>query len=331
MIALAAIWMAIIAFAIIMYVILDGFDLGIGILFPFFKKTHRDLMISSIMPVWDGNETWLVFGGATLYGAFPLAFSTILPTLYLPILLMVIALLFRGVSFEFRLKAETSRKVWDVAFFLGSFVAAFMQGIMLGAFVQGFPVTPGQLVIPAYAWFTPFSITCGVAMIFGYALLGSTWLISKTTKSLQTKCYRFAKIILIIVAFFAVGISFWTPLIDSQVRARWLNPQNIGYLSVLPLISIVIWFFNWFALAARREYSPFWLTIFIFLMCYIGFIISSWPYIVPRSITFWEAAAPESSLIFMLVGTAIMLPVLLYYTYHSYRIFRGKVTNVFHY
>ncbi len=331
MIALATIWIGIIAFAVIMYVILDGFDLGIGILFPLFNARHRDIMISTIMPVWDGNETWLVLGGASLYGAFPLAFSIILPTLYLPMLLMVISLIFRGVCFEFRLKAETGKKIWDVSFFLGSIIAALLQGILLGTFVQGFNVTPGQLVVPAYAWFTPFSVTCGVALIFGYALLGSTWLISKTTEKLQEKCTRTAKVILIITAFFALGISFWTPFIDPQIKARWLNPELIGYLSILPLLSVAIWFFEWFALQGKREYSPFWLTIALFLMCYIGFVISSWPYIVPRSIPFWEAAAPKSSLLFMLVGTLIMLPLLLYYTYHSYRIFKGKVTDVIHY
>lgn len=331
MISLATIWIGIIAFAVIMYVILDGFDLGIGILSPFFKENHRNLMISSIMPVWDGNETWLVLGGASLYGAFPLAFSTLLPTLYFPIMIMVISLLFRGVAFEFRLKSDTTKKVWDLSFFFGSLIAAFMQGILLGTFVQGFDVIPGQFVVKAYAWFTPFSITCGVALIFGYALLGATWLISKTTADLQTKSYATAKILMIIIAFFAVGISFWTPLIDPQIKSRWMNREIIGYLAILPFSSIVFWLFAWFALAGKREYSPFWLTISIFLTCYAGFIIGSWPYIVPHAIPFWEAAAPRSSLLFMLVGALIMLPILLYYTYHSYRIFRGKVTDALHY
>jgi len=331
MMFLATCWIGIIAFAIIMYVILDGFDLGIGILSPFFSKDHRDLMISTIMPVWDGNETWLVFGGASLYGAFPLAFSTLLPTLYLPIMLMVISLIFRGVAFEFRLKSDTDKKIWDISFFCGSLVATFLQGMVLGAFVQGFHPNISPRTAYFYEWLSPFTITCGFALIFGYALLGATWLISKTTEDLQHKCYFAAKVLLIIIAILAVGISCWTPFIDTDIKERWLNLHTIGYLALLPLASVVIWLLNWFSLVKRHEYRPFWLTIGIFLTCYAGFVISSWPFIVPRTVPYWQAAAPRSSLLFMLVGALIMLPVLLYYTYHSYRIFRGKVTHVIHY
>ncbi len=328
---LALIWIAIIAFGIIMYVILDGFDLGIGIMSVFMRNPHhRDLMISTIMPVWDGNETWLVFGAATLYGAFPLAFSIILPTLYIPILIMVCALLFRGVAFEFRLKS-TSRKIWDVAFFVGSITVAFIQGTILGTFVQGFDVGPNQLVIPAYDWLTPFSATCGIALIFGYVLLGANWLIAKTVGELQNLAYKISKSALIIVAFFAAVISLWSPFIDPNIKARWFNPSIMPYLAILPLTTGIIFIIHWVSLIKRREYWPFWLSIALFLLCYIGFIISSFPYIVPHSITFIQAAAPNNSLSFMLVGACIMLPILLYYTYHSYRIFSGKVTDVIGY
>lgn len=327
-------WIGIIALGIVLYVILDGFDLGIGIISPFFPKKERDIMISTILPVWDGNETWLVLGGATLYGAFPLAFSMLLPTLYLPILIMVCALLFRGVSFEFRMKADVGKKFWDIMFVIGSVVATLMQGIMLGTFVQGFDATQLDiklLIIPSYAWLTPFSLSCGIALLFGYGLLASTWLITKTEKHLQQDCYKAAKICLVVVALFAIGLSIWSPMIDDNIRERWLDPRLMGYLAILPLMSIVFWVWCWLGIKKEKEYSPFWTTIAIFLCCYLGFIISSYPYIVPHQITYWQAAAPKKSLQFMLIGAVIMLPILLYYTFHAYRIFRGKVTDVIHY
>lgn len=331
---LSATWVGIIGFVILMYVILDGFDLGVGIIAPFFDAKDRDVMISTILPVWDGNETWLVMGGAMLYGAFPLAFSLILPTLYLPILVMVAALLFRGVSFEFRLKTDTSNRLWDFMFSFGSIVATLMQGLMLGTFVQGFNVTPGdirQLVVPGYFWFSPFSVTCAVALLFGYALLGSSWLISKTQNHIQQKCFSSAKICLLVIAVFAVVVSFWTPFVDPHVKARWLDPDLMMYLAILPALSIVSWFWAWFSIEKKKDHSPFWAAVAIFLCCYAGFVIGAWPYIVPHQITFWDAAAPPQSLKFMLYGTAIMLPILLWYTFHAYRIFRGKVTDVIKY
>lgn len=324
---LAFIWLGIIGFVIIMYVILDGFALGVGILSIFNTNEHeRDIMISSVMPVWDGNQTWLVLGGATLYGAFPLAFSTILPILYIPILIMVASLLFRGVVFEFRLKAERSKRLWEIAFFCGSLMATLAQGVMLGSFVEGYHDNVGH-----YQWFTPFAVTCGVALAFGYALLASNWLIAKTEGDLQNHSYITAKICLIAIAFFGIAISLWSPFVDPHIQARWFNPRLIGYLAVLPALTALVFFLHWVALKTRKEYSPFWLSICIFLFCYLGFVISVWPYIVPRTIVYTKAAAPETSLIFMLVGTVIMLPVLLYYTYHSYYIFRGKVTDVIAY
>lgn len=330
---LALLWAGIIAFGIIMYVILDGFDLGLGIMSIFVRDDHhRDLMISSIMPVWDGNETWLVFGGAALYGAFPLAFSTVLPTLYIPIIFMICALLFRGVAFEFRMKAtHNSKKIWEWSFFVGSISATFFQGIMLGSFVHGFDFQSGQFILPGYDWLTPFSLFCGFGLMFGYVLLASNWLIVKTVGDLQNLCYKVSRTMLVIVAIFAVIVSIWSPFIDPRIAARWFDPQLMPYLSILPILTAGFFILHWLALNKRKEFQPFRLSVGIFLMCYAGFVVSSWPYIVPRSITFSQAAAPDKSLLFMLVGTVIMLPILLYYTYHSYKIFRGKVTEPIEY
>ena len=325
-----SIWVGIIGFAIIMYVWLDGFDLGLGIMTFFMPHEHdRDIMVSTIMPVWDGNETWLVFGGAALYGAFPLAFSILLPKLYIPLLIMVCALLFRGVAFEFRLKEPKTKRMWELAFFLGSLVAAFIQGVMLGTFVIGF--YPETIVATHYEWLTPFSLICGVAVVFGYVLLGSNWLIAKTEGDLQQTCFKVSKISLIVVTFFAVVISLWTPWLDVAIKDRWFNPEWIFYLALLPLATAVLIFFHWQALRKKYEYQPFFLSIGIFLLCYLGFIISSWPYIVPRYLMFSEASAPTVSLIFMTIGTAFMMPILLYYTFHSYRMFHGKVTKPLNY
>lgn len=329
---LALAWGGIIALGIILYVILDGFDLGIGIISIFFRATHhRDLAISTIIPVWDGNETWLVFGGAALYGAFPLAFSTIFPAIYGPALAMVLALLLRGVSFEFHLKAVKTKRFWDWLFFLGSLIATIAQGLILGEFVKGFTLKDGIGSGLTYDWINPFGMTCAVALIFGYVLLGSNWLIAKTTGEMQNICFKISNAAQYIIVFFAVVVSVWSPFLDPAIKQRWFNPENMLYLAILPLITAGLAFLHWRALKQRREFAPFWLSVGIFVCCYIGFIISCYPYIVPRHITYLEAAAPRSSLLFMLVGACIMLPILLYYTYYSYKIFRGKVTEKIEY
>lgn len=322
---------AIISFAIIMYVLLDGFDLGIGILFPWVKNhDERGIMMNTIAPIWDGNETWLIFGAATLYAAFPIAYSVLLPVLYMPIMLMLAALIFRGIAFEFRGKAHRSRFLWDLSFAGGSFLAAFMQGIILGTFVKGYGnVLPKEMV--AYDWLTPFSLMTGIAVVMGYALLGSTWLIAKTTGALQDKMYKAAKILLPIVGFFLVVVSLWSPLMSSLIMQRWFSMPNIFYLAPLPILTAIVFFYAWYCLFKRREFLPFYLSILLFILAYIGFCISDWPYIIPHAVTVWEAASPPSSLIFMLVGTIILLPILLAYTIYSYNVFRGKVTKSEHY
>ncbi|MFT3741078.1 MAG: cytochrome d ubiquinol oxidase subunit II [Gammaproteobacteria bacterium] len=325
--ALALIWVGIIAFGVIMYVILDGFDLGIGIISIFFRHSHdQDIMVSVILPVWDGNETWLVFGGAALYGAFPLAFSTILPAIYIPIMIMVIALLFRGVAFEFRLKADNKR-FWEFCFFISSLVTALMQGLILGTFVQGFNLSPHSAVLPLHDWLNPFNVYCALALVAGYALLGANRLIDKTEGALQNRCFSLATWLQYIILIAAIIASAWSPYLHPDIYVRWFNPANMPYLAILPFLTLICFIAHVYALKKRLEILPFWSSIGIFILCYAGFIISSYPYLVPRQVTYLQAAANKSSLEFMLIGACIMLPVLLYYTYYSYRIFRGKVTE----
>lgn len=321
---LALAWCGIIAFGVIMYVLLGGFDIGIGIMSIFFKNEHdRDIMISTILPVWDGNQTWLVFGGAALYAAFPLAFSTILPVMYIPIFVMVISLLFRGIAFEFRLKAIKTKKFWDICFFLGSLFATIVQGLVLGTFVQGFSLESAI----AHPWLNPFGMACAAGLICGYVLLGANYLIIKTSGALQKKCFRIANIMQYFILAGFIMASAWSPFLDPAIMQRWFDPKNMIWLSILPILTLVFFTTHWYAIKKRYEHLPFWCVIGMFLMCYAGFIISIYPYIVPRKITYTEAAADPSSLIFILIGACIMMPVLLYYTYHSYKIFSGKVTE----
>lgn len=318
------IWAALIASFVIIYVILDGFDLGIGILYPWVRShSDRDIMMNSVAPFWDGNETWLVLGGASLYAAFPIAYSTLLSTLYMPIMIMLAALIFRGVAFEFRFKSQRTRLIWDLAFSLGSFTAAFMQGLILGTFVLGYGNSPAGNT--PYIWITPFSLTTGVAVVCGYAMLGSTWLINKTHSHLQIVMFNAAKVLLPLIAGFVVIVSLWTPFTDPTLINIWFKYPNALYLAPLPIVTFLLIGITWISLIRRYEKLPFVLTIGVFILCYIGFGISSWPYIVPRTITIWQAAANDKSLRFILVGALILLPVLISYTFYSYYIFRGKV------
>lgn len=326
---LPLLWALIIAFGVIMYVILDGFDLGIGILFPWVRDPgHRNLMINSIAPVWDGNETWMVFGGASLYGAFPVAYSTLLPALYMPIMVMLGALVFRGVAFEFRVKAHRSRFLWDFAFTGGSTVAAFCQGLILGTFIQGYIIYSG--LDDSYVWFTPFSLITGIAVVVGYALLGSTWLIIKTQGELQKDMYNAAKILLSAIVLFMAIVSLWTPFIHPEIKNRWFSLPNFFYLLPLPIVTILATAYAFYCLAhptRKNEKIPFVLSISLFLFCYIGLGISSWPYLVPRQLTVWEAASNDTSLTFQLIGAIILLPLLIAYSIYAYRVFKGKVRS----
>lgn len=318
-------WAALLGLAVLMYVLLDGFDLGIGILFPWIpNRNYRATMMNSVAPVWDGNETWLVFGAAALYSAFPIAYSTLLPILYLPIMIMLGALIFRGVAFEFLFKAERSRLMWDFSFAIGSMTAAFCQGLILGTFIYGY-TAPGAAAGKYFVWFTPFSICTGIAVMAGYALLGSTWLILKTEGELQNYMFHIAKMYLILVGFFIALVSLWTPFIDPDILHRWFTLPNFFFLLPLPLITIATWIYCMWSLQKRYEKSPFFSSILLFWFSYIGLTISIWPYLVPRSITIWQAASNTKTLLFIFVGAAILVPILLGYSFYAYYVFKGKV------
>jgi cytochrome d ubiquinol oxidase subunit II len=320
------IWFAVIAFGILMYVLMDGFVLGIGILFRLrAQETDQDIMMNTAAPIWDGNETWLVLGGAGLFAAFPVAYSVLLPALYLPLLLMLIALIFRGVAFEFRFKADTSKPLWTWAFHLGSVFVAFAQGVVLGAFVLGFEVSGRQYAGGTFDWLTAFCLMTGVAVVCGYALLGATWLIVKTAGELQQWAIRITQRLLLILLFFITLVSLWVPFLDTQIRERWFSWPNIAYLSPLPLLVMVCAYALYRALQQGREKLPFILAMALFFLSYAGLAISIWPNIVPPHISIWDAASPPESQSFMLVGVALLLPVVLTYTAYSYWIFRGKI------
>jgi cytochrome d ubiquinol oxidase subunit II len=322
---LAIIWAAIIAFAIYAYVVLDGFDLGIGILVPFAKSRDEEAMVSAIAPVWDGNETWLVLGGGGLLAAFPLAYSILLPALYAPIIAMLLALVFRGVAFEFRHRHEAHGAIWTWSFVLGSYVAAFSQGVAVGAFVQGIAVEGRAYTGGWFDWLTPFSIFTGLALLAGYALLGATFLIMKTEGPLQERMFRLAVPLGVLTLFAVAVVSVWTPLLDPALWERWLSWPNALLFSPLPILMIAAALTLFQSLAAAREVLPFLAASLIFLIAYCGVAVSAYPFIVPRAVTVWQAASPNESLGFLLVGTAILLPLILGYTAYSYWVFRGKV------
>ena len=325
---LTLIWAAIIVIGVVMYVHLDGFDLGVGILFPFAPTdTDRDLMMNSVAPIWDANETWLILGGAALFGAFPLAYATILPGTYLPLLIMLIALIFRGVAFEFRFKANTSRHWWDKGFHYGSVFATFAQGLVLGAYIQGFEIEGRDFVGGMFDWLSPFSLLTGVALIAGYALLGSTWLIWKTTGALQDWCYRVSRPLLFAVLGFIVVVSIWTPFLDPDIAARWFSWPNMAYLSPVPVVTALVALWHYRSLERRREVLPFLLSMALFMLSFLGLGISLWPTIIPPDISIWDAAAPPETQAFLLVGVGILVPLILCYTALTYYVFRGKVTE----
>ena len=326
MIDFALIWAGLIAFAVLAYIILDGFDLGIGIMFPFIKKTEdKETAMNTIAPIWDGNETWLVLGGGGLYAVFPLAYAIILPALYMPIILMLLGLIFRGVAFEFHWRARKSQHLWDKGFAIGSLIAALCQGIALGALVQGITVEDRAYAGGWWDWLTPFSITTGVALVVGYVLLGSTWLNMKTTGSLQKQSRSIAKIAGIATFGFIGLISLWMVFIEQQYLHRWFDAPNIYYLFVVPVLVFIVGVSLFITLKRARDVSPFLLSISLFLLSYIGLVISLFPNLVPPSISIWQAAAPDSSLKFLLVGSAFLLPIILAYTTYAYWVFRGKV------
>ena len=329
---LPLVWVGIIALGVAIYVVMDGFDLGIGILFPFARShEHRDLMMNSVAPVWDGNETWLVMGGVGLLAAFPRAYAILLHALYIPLVLMLVALIFRGISFEFRFKAHTSRYLWDLAFSAGSMLTAFCQGMTLGAVVQGLTVVDGHFAGGTFDWLTPFSIFTGLSVMAGYALLGSSWLLMKTEHDLRDWCYTMARRSLLLMLVAVAIVSIWTPLQYAFIRERWFSIPNFYYLSQVPLATLLLAAGCWYALKRRNDYVPFYCAVGLFMLAYLGLIISIWPYLVPRALTFEQAAAPESSQVFALVGFVIIIPIILTYTIAGYYIFSGRVKAGEHY
>lgn len=326
---LPLIWGFLIATAVFLYVFLDGFDLGCGILFPFAPSDKcRNKIMNSIAPFWDGNETWLVLGGGALLAAFPVAYAILMPALYLPIIFMLIGLIFRGVAFEFRFKTEgRDRKLWDISFHIGSVLAAFMQGVILGNFVQGVEVIDRSFAGGPLDWANGFAVITGIALVFGYALIGATWLIWKCEGDTQSWARRAANYVLSFVALGMAVISLCMPFIDARIATLWFSMPNILFLAPIPLITVGAFYLLWQDINSKREVRPFLLTILIFFLAYIGLSISMYPWIVPFSFTLWEAAAASTSQSLLLVGMAIFLPIILAYTAYSYYVFRGKVSE----
>ncbi|HTW28107.1 MAG TPA: cytochrome d ubiquinol oxidase subunit II [Acetobacteraceae bacterium] len=331
---LPIIWAGLIAFAVLAYVCLDGFDLGTGILFLLeHEEEDRDVMVNTIAPVWDGNETWLVLGGGGLFATFPLAYSVVMPAVYPLIIGMLLALVFRGVAFEFRFRTRSraGRLAWDGAFCAGSTVAALCQGMALGALLQGVQVKNGVYAGGWYDWLTGFTVLCGVALVLGYALLGATWLIWRTEGSLHRRCRRYANTLGIVMLVLIAVVSLWTPMLNTEFRDRWFGWPGILATSPVPILVALLAFAFWRGLALRRHLTPFLCVLGWFALCYAGLGISLWPMMVPPSITIWQAAAPPASQLFLLVGTAVLIPIILAYSGFAYYVFRGKVQAGAHY
>jgi cytochrome d ubiquinol oxidase subunit II len=323
---LVPIWTLILGIGVFMYVALDGFDLGVGMLYNFAPdRQARSLLMNSIAPIWDGNETWLILGIVGLLAAFPLAFAIIVPAVYFPILIMLLALMFRGLSFEFHYRDGEARTFWDFGFAYGSALATFAQGIVLGSFIQGYKVEGRQFAGSTLDCFTPFTLFCGLALMAGYCLLGAGWLVLKTEGDLQAWARKAGRRCLYATVLAIAVVSIWTPVTDPYIAARWFAWPNIAYLAPVPLITAALVIFVWRAFDGRSEASPFFGSLGLFVMSYAGIAISLFPMIVPRHFTLSQAAASPSTQAFLLVGTLFLLPTVLIYTAWSYWVFRGKV------
>lgn len=323
---LVPLWAAILALAVFMYVLLDGFDLGVGMLFALRREAgDRDLMVASVAPIWDFNETWLILGVGGLMAVFPLAFAVVMPALYFPILVMLLGLLFRGVAFEFREVEGARRGIWDRGFFWGSLIATYAQGVVLGNFIVGFPVEGRQFAGTSWDWISAFPLLAGVGLVFGYALQGATWLVMKTEGELQDWARKMARRSLWGVLAFIALISLWTPLAEPRIAERWFSWPNIVWFSPVPGLTVAL---AWLLLRSLRRGAnvlPFLCSMGLFFLAFTGLVISLWPYVAPPSITLWDAAAAPKSQAFMLIGTVFLLPVILMYVFWSYWVFRGKV------
>ncbi|WP_240451225.1 cytochrome d ubiquinol oxidase subunit II [Wenzhouxiangella sp. XN201] len=321
---LTLIWIVIIGISVFMYVLMDGFDLGVGILFPFAPDdSARDDLMNSVAPVWDGNETWLVLGGTGLLAAFPMIYGVFLPALYIGVFLLLAGLIFRGIAFEFRFKSGSNRHWWDRSFSIGSTVAAFAQGAVVGAYIQGFEVEGFSYVGGAFDWLTPFTVMTGIGVVAGYALLGATWAILKTQGETRDWAYRIAPTLLAVVMGFFLLVSIWTPLASEHVRARWFD--QVSLLWAFPALTVAMAAWTLHKLRQRSDAAPFIGSMILFALFYFGLLASMWPYAVPPEHTFWDAASDPGSQLFLLLGMLFLLPIILGYTAWSYWVFRGKV------
>ncbi len=325
---LPLIWAGALAFAVAMYVIADGFDLGIGILFNAAREENwRDRMMFSVAPIWDGNQTWLVLGGAGLFAVFHIAYAILMPALYVPLIAMLIALIFRGVAFEFRFKADSSKRIWDHAFHYGSLVATFSQGVVLGAFVQGFSNDGRAFTGRTFDFLTPFSVLTGASLVAGYGLLGATWCVMKTSGELELWARRMALRFLVgVIAAMAV-VSLCVPFLGREIELRWFSWPNIAYLAPVPLVTALAAFALYRGLQNGSRRTPFLLAVGLFLLGYLGLAISLFPYAVPPNVTVWQAANTVHSQLFALIGFAVVMPLMLIYTGYAYWVFRGKVAE----
>ena len=316
----------VLGFTVVMYVVLDGFDLGIGMLFPFYPAEHdRDLVMNSVAPFWDGNETWLVLGGVTLWAAFPKAFGILMPAVYLPVIVLLLALIFRGVAFEFRWVAKPRQRKWDIAFAAGSTLAAFAQGLVLGGILEEIPVRDGQYAGTPFWWLSPFSVMCGLALTAGYALLGATWLMLKTTGPVEQRARKLAVPLLAALMAFIVIVSIWTPLQFPRIAHRWFGFPNTLFLAPIPAATLLFAWLCWWGTRRGGTLLPFVSAVVIFLLAFIGLVVSNVPYLVPPVMTVWEAASHPTSQIFYLVGAAILIPMIVGYTAVVFYLFRGKL------
>jgi cytochrome d ubiquinol oxidase subunit II len=323
---LVPIWTGIIALSVFLYVLHDGFDIGVGILYGFAPPAYRSMVMNSIATVWDGNETWLVLGGVSLLAVFPLAFSIIIPAVYFPVLIMLLALVFRGVAFEFRFDQPWLRRFWSSGFCAGSLIATFAQGAVLGTFIQGVPVVGRSFAGTSWYWLSPFSMMTGCALVAGYALLGAGWLIIKSENGLNRWARAIGRRCLIVVLLAIVVVSVWTPLVDETVASRWFSWPGLAWLAPVPAMTVALAVACWRSLGERGgDIGPFFAAIGLFLASYLGVAISLWPMIVPHELTLWQAASAPSTQAFLLIGTLTLLPVILMYTGWSYWVFRGKV------
>jgi cytochrome bd ubiquinol oxidase subunit II len=326
---LPLVWSGLLAIAVAMYVIVDGFDLGVGILFTAARSENwRDRMMLSVAPIWDGNETWLILGGGGLLAVFYLAYVILLPALYIPLLIMLIALIFRGVAFEFRFKAESSKRVWDYAFHYGSLLATFAQGMVLGAFVQGFNVVNGrQFGGGTFDWLTPFSLMTGVGLVMGYGLLGATWLVMKTTGELEIWARRKALLFLVGTIVCMGIVSAWVPFLGRDIELRWFSWPNIAFLAPVPLLTAFTAWRIYRSIDIGLQFRPFFLSIGMFLLGFLGLAVSLFPYAVPPALTIWQVSNVPSAQMFALIGYAVVMPLTFIYTAYAYYVFRGKVAE----